>query len=158
MTDHFVIRRQYSAIAPPPIRGYVLVGTPDGETEEMSIDRFAILAVSVCNESTWHRRDQELDQCKTEARPYSAQQLAEQGFRPSSSLSSLVPVILLSTFRGEPDADADVEEPSLVLVTECDLAPYRVIWCTWPEAEDEQRLEPAVRRFRDQFKSKGSSD
>lgn len=143
-----VVRRKYSAVSLPPMRGYVLTSMfSEWESEGVAIDRFPIVGVSVCTEETWSIRGEgKFDQnC-----PVPDSELLAAGYHPVSAYTSIVPVVLFDPFAWAPEDGDEAEQPTLVHITECEIEFQhpKTVWCTWPESEDDSRLAAVANRMR----------
>lgn len=150
MAERYARRRRFSAIAHPPLRGYVFVAIGTNDQEGVHIDRHQILGVAVCTESTWAKQD---TRPGIETAPFNDEELRRQGFAPESEHSTVVPLIFYNFRTGEAEHDDLPEEPNLCLMNECGLDEEmcQIVWCPWPQHEDEHRLESVVRRLRERF-------
>lgn len=149
----YVVRRRYSSVTPPPLRGFVLhaIGTDDPDTPDaVHVDRFPILGIATCTETRWFKREDNFKNAIEELKPIPDSKLLDDGYHPKSEWTSVVPVILYNAFYGEPDDDHPAHGQDLVLLTETDMDMHAtvVVWCTWDERDDEQRLEQEIRRLR----------
>lgn len=143
----------------PPTRLYAIATDDPDEPDGVWIDRFQIHGVATCTELRWERRDEQLKQPITSWIPLSDAQLEQQGYRPESQVSEIVPVILYSPFKGELDDEDPAEQVHLTLFKECELSldPHEIVWCRWESDEDEQRLEPVIRRLKARYIAEAGS-
>jgi hypothetical protein len=150
---HYIVRRTYGAVTPPPVRGYVLTaGTTDDPEAPLgvAVDRFPIVGITPCTAARWVKRLSEGKGWAEDEVPMSSAELRADGYAPERVDTEIVPVILFEPFAACVDDSSVPEDVVMLPITECDVAAqtHAVVWCRWPEAEDASRLAPVADRLR----------
>jgi len=150
------VRRSYSAASPPPVRGFV-VTVIRGDDDEICVHCFPICAISLCEITRWVPQDAPPPGQLIENSLLTPNQLREAGYRAEFPDTEVVPLVLFTPGYCGPHDEVPAEERQLVLLSECEMYcnPHQIVWCDWHTSEDEQRLEPTIRRLRAMFSGAG---
>jgi hypothetical protein len=158
--DRCVVRRRYSAISPPPLRGFVLAAvtaSDDHGRQWIEVEQFSIVGVATCTESRWTKHERERGEHLTEQRPLTPEELRDQGYGPDTEGTSIVPVLFTDADGGPPHEHGREEDVLPVLLPESDVAEFQtceVVWRRWDAREDERRLAQVETRLRERHARK----